>query len=188
MVMITTAIKLVIAEAIFLFLCLACFATSLASNVWWLSNTADKKTTLGLWKTCVEMHDTTNCSNRKNILSFKDERGGDPIILCLLLSIFFTLLTVDISFGMVCCCKKSLHLWQRCVKWNAVLGIIAVISSVDAMLYSELEFKKLLQEGERGWSYMVALAGTGLQMIGYVLLFCQLCIKTYMPIDRMHAW
>ena len=183
-----------IAILVFLWLTLGCFAAGLAGNVWIILKIANKKTnnsgvvdvTYGLWKNCTTDSKQRLCTQRKltEFLSFTNITGTDPIIICLLISAAFVLLTVFVMSVMLCCCRRKPRLWRRSVKWNVVFLVIAVTASIDAMLYTELSFFSGYPGmigtewyNGRGWSYMVSWAGTGCVLLAFVLTLSQLCAK-----------
>lgn len=64
---------------------------------------------------------------------------------------------------------------------------ILVVAAIDGMLYTEFEFKDELNNGTRGWAYMVSWAGTGLQFIMFVLVIVQLCVRPPRNVAT-HGW
>lgn len=63
------------------------------------------------------------------------------------------------------------------------LFLFLVVAAVDAILYTEIGYKNNIKNGDRGWAYMLAMGGTGLQIIIFVLFLVQLCVKQCISVD-----
>ena len=70
------ATRLVITTIITSLLSMACFIVGYFVNIWWFINKNNIKTTVGLWKTCIDYQNgTEKCVDRTDLLSFKNEKG-----------------------------------------------------------------------------------------------------------------
>lgn len=180
--------KLIITTIILSIFSIACFLVAYFVNVWWITETNGVKETVGLWKTCTVVNSTETCQERKNLFSFPSDKGTDPIITCLIISAGFTVFILFSSLSIVICFRKKPLAWYKTIKWLTFFVIISFVAAIDAMVYTEIEFREVLENGTRGWAYMISWAGTGLQFILFVLILVQLCIRLPRVVDTAAWW
>ena len=67
--------KLIISTLIFSVISFGCLLAGITGNVWWIKKRPDYTKTQGLWRTCIEYKNSTDCNIRTDIFKFTKDQG-----------------------------------------------------------------------------------------------------------------